>query len=430
MAACRHNLGLGEADVLERRRAPFRGFDAACLIGRVGRDAVDAQKLEQAARPAGFDWPSVSRTVSSVLIVLDFPSWWPTVRDSEPCVKGCRLGIARVPSFPAMRTSPMRRSVHDENDRRHEDRIGGLMAQPNADGKREMGLCFVPGNAEGSASMSELLGGKGANLAEMAALALPGAAGLHDHDRGLQSLLCGRTKAARGPEGRGDASAATPSATRFRRKFGDEKRPLLVSVRSGSRASMPGHDGHDFEPRSQRQDGRGSGRADGRSRALPSTAIAASSRCTATSCWASITAPSRIILENFKNLNGFAADTDLDAEAWHEIIADYKAAIEREHRRAVPAGYEPSSFGARSQRCSIPGTTARQDLSPAARHPRRLGHRRHRSGHGLRQPRRQLRDRRRLHPQSFDRREGNLRRIPAQCAGRGRRRRHPHAARR
>ena len=42
---------------------------------------------------------------------------------------------------------------------------------------------------EGNASMRNLLGGKGANLAEMTKLGLPGAAGLYRHHRGLHPLL-------------------------------------------------------------------------------------------------------------------------------------------------------------------------------------------------------------------------------------------------
>ena len=71
---------------------------------------------------------------------------------------------------------------------------------------------------------------------------------------------------------------------------------------------------------------------------------------------------------------------------------------------------------------------ARHHLSPPARHPGKLGHRRQRAGHGVRQHGRHLGHRRRLHPQSVDRREAALRRVPDQRPGRGRRRRHPHAA--
>ena len=42
--------------------------------------------------------------------------------------------------------------------------------------------------AEGDKSKKDLLGGKGANLAEMSNLGLPGAAGVHDHHRGVPRL--------------------------------------------------------------------------------------------------------------------------------------------------------------------------------------------------------------------------------------------------
>ena len=71
---------------------------------------------------------------------------------------------------------------------------------------------------------------------------------------------------------------------------------------------------------------------------------------------------------------------------------------------------------------------ARDHLSPPAQHPGKLGHRRQRAGDGVRQHGRRFRDRRCVHAQSLDRREVALRRIPDQRAGRGRGRRHPHAA--
>src|SRR4029078_12313833 len=55
----------------------------------------------------------------------------------------------------------------------HEDRTGGLMAQPDTDSKRKWVYAFVPGNAEGGDDMSELLCSKRDNLAEMATLGLP-----------------------------------------------------------------------------------------------------------------------------------------------------------------------------------------------------------------------------------------------------------------
>ena len=97
-------------------------------------------------------------------------------------------------------------------------------------------------------------------------------------------------------------------------------------------------------------------------------------------------------------------------------------------RLAVPAGSARAVVGRNQRGVRLVDEPARHHLSPPARHPGKLGHRGQRPGHGVRQHGRDVGDRRRLHPQSLDRREEALRRVPDQRAGRGRRRRHPHAA--
>ncbi|MEQ8709365.1 MAG: pyruvate, phosphate dikinase [Rhodospirillales bacterium] len=98
---------------------------------------------------------------------------------------------------------------------------------------------FGDGSAEGSADMRNLLGGKGANLAEMCNLGLPVPPGFtittevctayYENDRTYPSDLDEQMRAALG-----DVETAVGM------KFGDAANPLLVSVRSGARASMPG----------------------------------------------------------------------------------------------------------------------------------------------------------------------------------------------
>ncbi len=98
---------------------------------------------------------------------------------------------------------------------------------------------FGSGNAEGSAAMRELLGGKGANLAEMCNLALPVPPGFT-----LTTEVCteyygqGRTY----PESlRGEVTLGLRWIEGMvGSRFGDSENPLLVSVRSGARVSMPG----------------------------------------------------------------------------------------------------------------------------------------------------------------------------------------------
>jgi pyruvate,orthophosphate dikinase len=98
---------------------------------------------------------------------------------------------------------------------------------------------FGGGTADGEAKMKNLLGGKGANLAEMASLGIPVPAGFtlttevctyyYDHDRTYPSTI----------EAEVDAAMAKVEEVMGNR-FGDPDDPLLVSVRSGARSSMPG----------------------------------------------------------------------------------------------------------------------------------------------------------------------------------------------
>jgi pyruvate, orthophosphate dikinase len=98
---------------------------------------------------------------------------------------------------------------------------------------------FGGGKAEGSAEMRELLGGKGANLAEMSNLGLPVPPGFtitteacnsyYDNDKSYPDGL---------KEAVAEALTSIEAETGVR--FGDSAEPLLLSVRSGSRASMPG----------------------------------------------------------------------------------------------------------------------------------------------------------------------------------------------
>ncbi len=98
---------------------------------------------------------------------------------------------------------------------------------------------FGAGQTEGNANMRELLGGKGANLAEMAGLGLPVPQGFT-----ITTEACTRYY----DDGRMIADDIMNQVIEYvgkleksaGKKFGDAKNPLLVSVRSGARASMPG----------------------------------------------------------------------------------------------------------------------------------------------------------------------------------------------
>src|SRR5467141_3705241 len=98
---------------------------------------------------------------------------------------------------------------------------------------------FGDGKAEGKAELRDLLGGKGANLADMANLGLPVPPGFtiptsvctyfYAHNKSYPKELKAQVEKALDHVGKLAGKA-----------FGDSKNPLLVSVRSGGRASMPG----------------------------------------------------------------------------------------------------------------------------------------------------------------------------------------------
>jgi pyruvate,orthophosphate dikinase len=97
---------------------------------------------------------------------------------------------------------------------------------------------FGPGRADGSAAMRDVLGGKGAGLAEMANLGLPVPPGFT-----ISAKLCLRylEDGSFPPALREEVQRHLKQVEQVTdRKLGDPKRPLLVSVRSGSAVSMPG----------------------------------------------------------------------------------------------------------------------------------------------------------------------------------------------
>ena len=103
---------------------------------------------------------------------------------------------------------------------------------------QKMVYLFGGGTAEGNAKMKELLGGKGANLAEMAGIGLPVPPGFT-----ITTEVCTYVMQ-HGSYPAGLAEQVREGLAHIERltgkKFGDPQNPLLVSVRSGARASMPG----------------------------------------------------------------------------------------------------------------------------------------------------------------------------------------------
>ena len=99
---------------------------------------------------------------------------------------------------------------------------------------------FGGGSAEGRADMKGLLGGKGANLAEMSVIGIPVPPRLHTHHRGLRRLYYDHDRKLPEEVKPQVELALARMEEAVGKKFGNPADPLLVSVRSGAALSMPG----------------------------------------------------------------------------------------------------------------------------------------------------------------------------------------------
>jgi pyruvate,orthophosphate dikinase len=203
---------------------------------------------------------------------------------------------------------------------------------------------FGPRRTDGSTDMKDLLGGKGANLAAMAVLGLPVPPGctittdvctaFYENGRRLPENVRAEILAALDEIGK-DVGA----------KFGDPEAPLLVSVRSGARASMPGMMDTILNLGLNDQTVEGLATRSGNPR------FAYDSYRRFIQMYADVVLGVdhgifEDILENHKNLSGFSLDTDLEADDWRSVIAEYKTAIEAEYGAPFPQDTAEQIWGA------------------------------------------------------------------------------------
>jgi len=203
---------------------------------------------------------------------------------------------------------------------------------------------FGDGKAEGKAGLRDLLGGKGANLAEMANLGLPVPPGFtlptsvctyfYEHDKTYPKEL--RTQVEKALDHVGKITGKV---------FGDTRNPLLVSVRSGARASMPG----------MMDTVLNLGLNDQTVEAL--SELSGDRRFAYDSYRRFITMYSDVvlgfehhhfedILDTFKDSQGYSLDTDLTAEDWGELVGRYKEAVARETGKDFPQDPHDQLWGA------------------------------------------------------------------------------------
>jgi pyruvate,orthophosphate dikinase len=203
---------------------------------------------------------------------------------------------------------------------------------------------FGGGRAEARATMRNLLGGKGAGLAEMASLGLSVPPGFtittevctyfYEHGKTYPKDLKAQVEAALGAVGRITG-----------KKFGDGENPLLVSVRSGARASMPG----------MLDTVLNLGLNDVTVKALSQKS--GDRRFAQDSYRRFITMYSDVvlgiahhhfeeILDDHKDRNGYTLDTDLNAEDLEQLVTRYKKRVEEETGKPFPQDPHAQLWGA------------------------------------------------------------------------------------
>jgi pyruvate,orthophosphate dikinase len=203
---------------------------------------------------------------------------------------------------------------------------------------------FGGGSAEGRADMKSLLGGKGANLAEMANLGLPVPPGFTITTEVCTVFYQNNRQYPEGLRKQVD-KALVQVGEIVGACFGDEANPLLLSVRSGARVSMPGMmdtvlnlglNDHTVESLARR---------------------AGDERFAYDSYRRFIHMYSDVVLGvehhlfedtlgDYKDDKGLKLDTELSAGDWMAIIASYKSIVERETGKPFPQQPEEQLWGA------------------------------------------------------------------------------------
>lgn len=187
---------------------------------------------------------------------------------------------------------------------------------------------FGDGKAEGAASMRDLLGGKGANLAEMSNIGLPVPPGFtittevctafYENDRNYPDGLKEQVEAALEQVGKAVGMS-----------FGDPENPLLVSVRSGGRASMPGMMDTVLNLGLNDETAAGLAKRAGDER------FAYDSYRRFISMYSDVVLGVEHhnfeeILEYYKEEQEYSLDTELSATDWQDVIHRYKERVEEE----------------------------------------------------------------------------------------------------
>jgi pyruvate,orthophosphate dikinase len=216
--------------------------------------------------------------------------------------------------------------------------------------RKKVVFFFGGGKAEGSAAMREFLGGKGAGLHEMTRIGAPVPPGFT-----ITTEVCTHYYAHHQQYPKGLASEVMEGLARIEktlgRRFGSPENPLLVSVRSGARESMPGMMDTVLNL------GLNDQTVQGLVRRTKNPRFAYDSYRRFVQMYADVVLglkpkekiepdPCEEILERKKKARGVAFDTDLDAEDIEEVVSAFKALVKARSGKEFPSDPKEQLWGA------------------------------------------------------------------------------------
>ena len=203
---------------------------------------------------------------------------------------------------------------------------------------------FNSSNCEGNVSQKHLLGGKGANLAEMGKLGLPVPPGFTITTEVCTEFYKNNQKYP------SDLKVQVDDAIRniekiLGKNFGDENNPLLVSVRSGARVSMPGMMDTVLNL------GLNDKTVQGLIKKNNNETFAYDSYRRFIQMYSNVVLEIdhhnfEELLENYKLTKGVLSDTDLKAEDWKTIIVNYKDIVKKNIKKDFPQDANEQLWGA------------------------------------------------------------------------------------
>jgi pyruvate,orthophosphate dikinase len=203
---------------------------------------------------------------------------------------------------------------------------------------------FGGGGADGDASMKNLLGGKGANLAEMSSLGLPVPPGFTITTEACVHYYANERQYPAELKDQVMKGLATVEA-QTAKVFGDAANPLLVSVRSGARASMPGMMDTVLNLGLNDETVAGLAKLSGDRR------FAFDSYRRFIQMYSNVVLNLdhhmfEEILDEHKERLDVTVDTALSADDWEKVVADYKAAVQQELGAPFPQDPHAQLWGA------------------------------------------------------------------------------------